>query len=234
MEGIREEMRYGISQSLDKCDGKWQGANVYQLVLDSVARAVSRSFVGYPLCRDGTWLDTTIGYTGAVFAVSQDLRNRHWLTRPAIYPFLNSRKRLRNYLDTARGYLVPLLEARTRVSPNKTPDDLLKWMMESAKGADKSPYRLSDKIMFLCLASIHTSTSTAVHIIYDLCQYSTTAIGPLKEEILGATAEHGGFTLAALNKMKKLDSFMKESQRVNHPGTSKIPWIPTCDIIQLL
>lgn len=40
----------------------------------------------------------------------------------------------------------------------------------------------------------------------------------LREEVENILMEHDGWTLAALNAMRKLDSFLKESQRMNHPG----------------
>ncbi|ODM14966.1 hypothetical protein SI65_09718 [Aspergillus cristatus] len=214
-----EEMKNALSQQLAQCDTQnWQTANVYRTVLGSVAQVTSRAFVGLPLCRDPKWLETAIGYTGDVFAVSQDLRDKHWLARPFIYIFLQSRKRLQARVQAGRSMLIPLLKARAEQLPEKPQSDLLQWMTESARGADKAPYRLSDKILFLCLASIHTSSSTAVHILYDLCQYAEDCVPVLREEITRIIAENG-LTLASINKMKKLDSFLKESQRINHPGT---------------
>lgn len=150
--------------------------------------------------------------------MSQDLRDKHWLARPFIYIFLQSRKRLQARIQAGRNMLIPLLKARAEQLPEKPQSDLLQWMTESARGADKAPYRLSDKILFLCLASIHTSSSTAVHTLYDLCQYAEDCVPILREEITRTIAENG-LTLASINKMKKLDSFIKESQRINHPGT---------------
>jgi cytochrome P450 len=90
-------------------------------------------------------------------------------------------------------------------------------MVDTAKGNDKDPKEIVHKILFLCLASMSSSTMGITHAIFDLCampQY----LAPLREEIQTTVAEEGGWTLAAVQKMKKLDSFLKESQRVNHPG----------------
>jgi cytochrome P450 len=178
--------------------------------------------VGSKLSSDPVWLDTAIGYTKDVFTVAQNLRDRHWLVRPFIYAFSDSRKQLWIRTNTARKLLTPLLKERAQQSPDDAPDDLLKWMTESARGADKTADRLTDKILFLCLASIHTSTSTAVHALYDLCEYQKQILPALKEEISAVKKQYGGLTLQALNKMKKLDSFLKESQRLNHPGTRTV------------
>ncbi|KAH8199170.1 hypothetical protein TruAng_006639 [Truncatella angustata] len=57
---------------------------------------------------------------------------------------------------------------------------------------------------------------SATHALFDLCAYPE-YIGVLREEVLGVVKRHG-WTLTGVNDMKILDSFLKESQRVNHPG----------------
>ncbi len=59
---------------------------------------------------------------------------------------------------------------------------------------------------------------SACHALFDLCQWPE-YVEPLREEIKRAIVEEGGLKLSAINKMRKLDSFLKESQRINHPGT---------------
>ncbi len=46
-------------------------------------------------------------------------------------------------------------------------------------------------------------------------------VQPLRTEIDEALKDHGSITIAAINDMKLLDSFLKESQRKNHPGSCK-------------
>ena len=180
---------------------------------------MSRVFVGLPLCRNPEWLATTVGYTLDAFAVAGALRDRHWMVRPFIYYFLDSRRRVQGHLAIARKHLTPILNSRTPSKKGEDkPLDLLQWMTDSAEGSDGTPAKLSRKVLFLCLASIHTSTMSACHALFDLCampQY----IEPLREEIQNAIAEEGGLKLSAINKMKKLDSLLKESQRLNHPGS---------------
>lgn len=196
--------------------------NGHTVILNCVSRIVSRVFVGLPLCRNPEWLETSVGYTLDAFAVAGALRDKHWAARPFIYFFLDSRRRLQHRLATARKYLVPILKERAPATSHEddVPLDLLQWMVDSAQGSDRKPERLSHKVLFLCLASIHTSTMSACHALYDLCAMPE-YINPLRNEIQAAIGEENGFTFSALNKMKKLDSFLKESQRMNHPGSRK-------------
>jgi cytochrome P450 monooxygenase len=57
----------------------------------------------------------------------------------------------------------------------------------------------------------------AVHVLYDLLEHPE-YIAPLREEIVESLKANGGWTLAAANSMQKLDSFLKECQRLNPPA----------------
>ena len=183
-----------------------------------VSRSIARVFVGLPLCRNQEWLETSVGYTQEVFQVAAALRDRHWILRPILYPFLASRKRLKHRLRVAESHIFPLIQSRLEGGVDEAPSDLLQWMINAAEGADRAPAKHVQKLLFLCMASIHTSTATLCHALFDLCAMPT-LVGPLREEILGAMHEGQGLTLAAINSMPLLDSFLKESQRLNHPGS---------------
>jgi cytochrome P450 len=78
-------------------------------------------------------------------------------------------------------------------------------------------------------AAIHTTTTTSCQAIFDLV-VRPEYIQPLRDEIEQVIAEDGheadsdGFLKlkkASLTKLKKLDSFLKESQRFNPTGLGK-------------
>ncbi len=211
-----------LRKELDLVWAEWQSHVGHSVILNTVSRVISRVFVGLPLCRNPGWLDTATGCTIDTFTVAGALRDRHWLVRPLIYIFLDARKKLHCRLDTANEYLVPILETRTPTTKRDEakPEDLLQWMTDSAEGADWQPERLVHKILFLCLASIHTSTMSACHVLFDLCQHPE-YVKILRQEIEQAILDEGGLKSTAINKMRRLDSFLKESQRLNHPGSCK-------------
>ncbi len=198
----------------------WHSYNGHNVLLGVVSRAIARVFVGPPLCRDPEWLEASIGYTQDVFQLAGILRNRHWLVRPLVYPFLSSRRRIKSRLSIAKKHLLPLLQERAISQRESQYQDLLQWITDSAKGKEKAPEHLLLKILFLCMASIHTSTATTCHALFDLCAIPE-IVQPLRTEIDEALKDHGSITIAAINDMKLLDSFLKESQRKNHPGSCK-------------
>jgi hypothetical protein len=68
--------------------------------------------------------------------------------------------------------------------------------------------------------AMHTTTMNACHAVYELAAHPH-HIGPLREEITRVLAEGGVLTKSALNKMRKLDSFFRETQRINPANLRK-------------
>lgn len=74
---------------------------------------------------------------------------------------------------------------------------------------------LADFQLLLSMAAIHTTTISVVAIMYELAARPE-YIEPLREEMVNAIEEDGGvLKKTTLNKLMKLDSFMKESARMN-------------------
>lgn len=127
-----------------------------------------------------------------------------------------------NYIRRAQRLLVPEIKKR-QVGRGTGKDDtgstLLEWMIEIAKDKERDPKDLAHLEVVISLASIHTSQMNAVHILYDLAEHSE-YIEILRDEIRQVEREDGEWTQWNKNsfyKLKKLDSFMRESQRHNPP-----------------
>jgi cytochrome P450 len=92
-------------------------------------------------------------------------------------------------------------------------DDMLQWFMDAAFG---NPDRFSNKelairVLVLNFASIHTTANSFTHALYHLAvnpQY-VTILRTEVQEIVAAD----GWTKSAMSKMRRLDSFFRESTR---------------------
>lgn len=84
---------------------------------------------------------------------------------------------------------------------------------------DRDPEVLVRKMLFLTLAAIHTSTMSVTNALLDLCAHLEYQ-KPLQEEIRRFVGTQE-WTLGAVYDLVLLDSFIKESQRINHPGLRK-------------
>jgi len=90
---------------------------------------------------------------------------------------------------------------------------MLTWLMDEARARESSVQSIVNKIMTLNFAAIHTSSNSITHALYDLAanpQY----IQPLREEV-EAAIQDGVWNKDSLANMWKLDSFLRESQRMN-------------------
>lgn len=93
-------------------------------------------------------------------------------------------------------------------------------MIDAADESEGKPSKLAHRQLLLTLAAIHTSTMATTHVLFDLCARPE-YIEPIRDEIEQAIKENGGWQKQTLNKMQKLDSFLKESQRVAPPSLRK-------------
>ena len=128
-------------------------------------------------------------------------------------------------MKDAKKYLVPEIKQRQAImdahtanpkEPALPSDNLLTWMMESAVGHEKDASHLAHLEIVISLASIHTSQMNAVHVLYDLALHPE-YVQPIRDEIVAVGKEDGGWHKTSFAKLRKLDSFLKESQRINPP-----------------
>ena len=126
------------------------------------------------------------------------------------------------YIRRAQKLLVPEIIRRKELMDSKKLDaatsaTLLSWMMECAEGSETDPNHLAHLEIVISLAAIHTSQMNAVHVLYDLAARPH-YFDEIREEIRNVAREDGRWQKSSYAKLRKLDSFMKESQRFNPPS----------------
>lgn len=126
------------------------------------------------------------------------------------------------YIKDAKKLLIPeILRRRATIVEKASADgnNLMSWMMEIASEDEGDPASLAHLEVVMSLASIHTSQMNAVHCLYDLIARPD-YVEPIREEIRKVMKEDGGWMQwqkSSFTKLRKLDSFMRESQRWNPP-----------------
>jgi cytochrome P450 len=157
----------------------------------------------------------------AVQKAGEELLTYPAIFRPIVVHFLKSYRQLRSSASVARRLLLPELEKRIKKTNEKTEyQDMLQWLVDTAQGRDADPERLMKMMLFLNMAAIHTTAMTATNVFLDLCARPE-CIDMIREEILQVLKEDGGIKASTLQKLKKLDSFMRESRRMNSMGFCK-------------
>ena len=134
---------------------------------------------------------------------------------------LPSNWRSAGYIREAQRIFVPEIRRRQALIKNneldkETATTLLSWMIECADSSEQDPRHLAHLEIVISLAAIHTSQMNAVHVSYDLAARPE-YLDQLRDEIRSVAAE-SGWNKTSYAKLRKMDSFMKESQRFNPPS----------------
>ncbi|KAK7686510.1 hypothetical protein QCA50_010108 [Cerrena zonata] len=194
----------------------WTSITVLPAMQKIVARVSSRVFVGRPLCRNEEYLNLSIFHTLSVARTRKLLGLTPHILKPFIGRFVNESKQ---GIKKGETFLNPLIEERLRridetgdAWPDK-PDDLLQWSLEDAVARGDKMDTVVRSILITNFAAIHTSSSSFTQALYTLAAHPE-CIKPLREEIEIVIKEEG-WTKTALQKLRKLDSFMRENQRIN-------------------
>ena len=133
---------------------------------------------------------------------------------------------VRYHLYRAKTVLEPLIAKRrkeqaagTLVRDQKF-DNLLQFMDDAATGVDARPEKLAGRTLILTLASSHTTSMAACQAVFQMCEHPE-YIPELREEVQRVVEEDQGWRKTTLTKLRKLDSFVKESQRLHPPSLRK-------------
>lgn len=222
---VREELDFAASVDLPACQDQWVSVDMHATLARLVSRLSSRIFGGTELSRNEEWLTTSIQYPQVAFVTAFGLRIVPAILRPVFALLLPHYWRTQYHIASAKRIVGDIVrrrraaEAEQREAYDK-PNDLIQWMMDAADEKEATPHKLGHLLLFVSNASVFTTSMLISHCIYDLCanpQY----IEPLREEIIAVLSEGGNFHKTMLHKMRKLDSCLKESQRLSPPFLSK-------------
>lgn len=188
----------------------------FQTTLEAISQITSRVLINdISICRSHAWLDALLNYPEYAAAVAAKLRPVPPSLRSIVYPWLPATKRLKDKMGVIRDTLTPVFSKRLKAETKEAPPDILRWLMEADPYA--TPKRVIGNILFLVIAAIHTSTFTTTHALFDLCAMPDVQ-SMLREEAAEILGVDGVWTLARLRQLRKMDSFLKESHRINSPG----------------
>ena len=146
---------------------------------------------------------------------------------------------VRYHLYNAKAVLEPLIAKRRKdraasvLNRDSKFDNLLQFMDDAAIGAEARPDKLAGRTLILTLASSHTTSMAACQALFQMCEYPE-YLPELREEVRTVVEEDGGWRKTTLTKLRKLDSFIRESQRVHPPSLRKLLHAVACRIAQVI
>ncbi|KAI6145373.1 cytochrome P450 [Pisolithus tinctorius] len=209
---VADEIAAALDKTLNLTENEWKCLPVLETVEKVVCRAGNRIFVGYPLCRDPDWIELNMQLTNAIIKEGLILS-----LFPKFMLPLAARLVTKTTNRDRRGarHLAPIIIERLKHMKehgkkwNDKPDDFLQWCLD--EGKETSADLLAARILVINFAATHTTSNTFAQTLYCLAanpQY----IQPLREEVQTIIGEDG-WTKEALAKLRKAESFIKETQR---------------------
>ena len=130
-------------------------------------------------------------------------------------------KQIRFYRRKVAEMLKPVIAKRIedtkRGSELKKPSDMVQWLIDNSdsRGGDLA-FQANEHIV-MNVAAIHTTGGQLAHTLYDLARYPE-YVPQLREEIDSVLSRDGSITRQGLFRLKKMDSFLREVQRLSPPS----------------
>ncbi|KAH7049152.1 cytochrome P450 [Macrophomina phaseolina] len=228
---IEDEVRRAMDDVFGTDGDAWRSVNVWDALLALVPRLTNRMMVGAPLCRDPHYLANMVGFTNDVVRNIVLLGLTPEPLKPLVGPLAALPTRL-HYNQTAK-HTLPLVRRRLADIAAKErgdagyddwtePNDYVSWHIRLARhegrGDELDPVRITQRLLPLNFAAIHTTAMTAHATLLDLLS-SDPADGFLDgiaEEAARVYAEHGGaWSKDGLARLLRADSAVRESMRLS-------------------
>ncbi|KAF5349586.1 hypothetical protein D9756_008948 [Leucocoprinus leucothites] len=199
---IRDEIVQSFKEYIPPAKD-WVTVPAFETLMHIICRTSNRYFVGLPLCRDPGYRVLNERFTHDV-AISARIINSF---PDFMKPWEVFNNRLKDH--TASGKIPR--------ATNQGENDLVSWLLDTCtESKHRSIDDLTMRVLTVNFAAIHTTSMAATQALFDLAIHPEYVM-ELRQEVKQALAELG-WTKAALQRMHKVDSFLKESQRLNNMG----------------
>ncbi|KAI0401619.1 cytochrome P450 [Xylaria palmicola] len=226
---LQDECRLAFATVMKDVGKEWKTVPAQPSALQIVSRLSGRVFVGPELCRQPEYLGISSMFTSDAAKVRNDLQQYNQILRPWVTPFLDSLSKVRQHLRDAKKWMDPIVDEllpkngeKAKVVSAGSRGAWISWLLKYLPDHLKTAKKLGLMQMQVSFASLHTTTGASTNALIDLATHPQFVAG-LREEIDAVLAEDGEaldeegqlyITKAAIAKMRKLDSFLKESQRL--------------------
>ncbi|KAF4998659.1 hypothetical protein FGRMN_2985 [Fusarium graminum] len=228
----------GLAEETEHCfnkhwgvDQDWNEVCIFESMQRIISGVANRMFVGFPMCRDEEMLRLGVAFAQDIPLSSAILRVFPSFVKPVVAPLIT----LPNRIHTRKfaSILKPEIETRLKEYDIQTHgaqgssqlhdserNDFLEWSIHQAKeiGNPKNwqASAISERILLLNFAAIHTTTFAATHALLDIASSSPDLIEELRDEVEIVLQQHDNqWSKRVVAQLEKLDSAIRESQRKN-------------------
>ncbi|KAH7322488.1 cytochrome P450 [Stachybotrys elegans] len=180
----------------------------FELLYSITHRISSRVFVGKRHCQHPSWTRAVTDLPVNVEITKFLLLPFPSLLRRYVAPLIPQRNHIFRQRKEARDALFPPGDVVAGDEPS-----VLKLFIESNR--DRDPDSITARLLLLTAAALHTSTMAATHALFDLCARPEHVQSLRRETELALAESNGVWKYSTVKKLRRLDSFLKESQRLN-------------------
>jgi cytochrome P450 len=188
------------------------------LSYDLVVQAANRVLFGTELARNPTWHEVSIAYSTVMFQGADAIRNFPEFMKPFV---LRWRTPIHKMRRLAAQCMNPIIRARCKqeasMSPQewkaKKPQDSLQWVLDAQPASQRDEYDIMLRMLHITVAAVHTTSFTFGESLHCMAAHPE-FVPDIRKEIEEVLEKEQAWTVQALNKMKKLDSFITEANRL--------------------
>ncbi|KJZ75692.1 hypothetical protein HIM_04849 [Hirsutella minnesotensis 3608] len=215
---LKEELEYIIDTEFPSCDD-WTPVKWHPFALRAVTRLSGRAFVGPDINRQEKWMDTSINFAIHVFMAGAKLQFFPEWARPVAQYLVSDLGKIRRDIEAAKDMIRPVLAQRIRDfnSPgcDEPCNDMMQWLIEALPEHEKADVQTQAELqLIVAAASIHTTHGLLCECLYDLAAHPEVQDDLRDEARQVLEVEDGWARKESMPKLKKMDSFMREVQRM--------------------
>jgi len=221
MPEIWDELQSAIDAIFGTVPSETKSITLWPEMMQIIARASNRLFVGLPLCRNEAYLKDMIGFAESVIRCMTLLTFIPSLMHP-LFGRLFSIPNNRHYARV-KTLTIPVIKQRLAdiLDKKDVTNDYMTWHIKLAVAENNEdelqPDKIARRLMPINFAAIHTTTMALTNIMLDIASADPSVLAGLREEAETVYASCGGvWDKAAINSMIRTDSAIRESLRYSN------------------
>ena len=225
---LDDEVPYAVEDVFGSDTENWRTVEVLSSFMRMIPGLTNRMIIGKPLCRERSFLDAVLGFTTDCIRTQSSMALVPLVLHPVVGNILSVATHYHYWLSSR--WTLPIIKKRIadinkkdagdpEYKNWKEPSDFITWSYRTAQSEGRRdemhPTRIAQRIMPINFASIHTTSLTAYEALHSIVGSDPSVLESLREEAHRIFTEEGGWTKQGLNKMHRLDSAIRESQRAS-------------------
>ncbi|KAF8488648.1 cytochrome P450 [Russula emetica] len=214
---VHEELVMAMDDFIPTHEHNWVKIPILESLQRVICRTMNRILVGAPLCRDHDYQTLNLSFASNVLKFGFIISLFPKPLKPIVSRMLsNLPSQAQQQIELIRPMVKERLAKMEEYGEHwdDKPNDMLMWLMSEAKGVERSLEGWARRLLLVNVIGIHSTALTITQVVYRLLA-NPEYLEPLRQEV-DAVIREEGWTKAGIDKMHKIDSFLRETQRIDN------------------